>query len=247
MKYFFTKGRNPLDSVVGKTLFAFDFDGTLAPITKAPELVKLSDKTRALIHEISGHAHVAIISGRRAADLHKFFNSKKAHLIGNHGLEDSFFKSGGRRKFEEICAEWIQQLNRGLTFSEDFFVEDKALSLSLHFRTVRNKKKLLERLHRQIEHLKPSPRIILGKSVVNLVPNGAPHKGDALKALMKRLKVRNALYVGDDVTDEDVFLLQDDRIVTVRVGRKVTSEADYYIKRQGEINHMLSYILKSLK
>lgn len=246
MKYFFSKGRKLLDSSADETLFAFDFDGTLAPLTKSPELTKLSDKTRDLIHEISVYAHVAIISGRRVSDLHKFFSSKKAYLIGNHGLEDSFFEIRKRAKLEGICAEWIQQLNKGLAFNDDFFVEDKTLSLSVHFRMARNKQKLLNKLWHQIENLNPSPRVILGKSVVNLVPDGVPHKGDALKALMKRLKVRRALYVGDDVTDEDVFLLRDKRIMTVRVGKKLTSEADYYIRRQGEINRMLLHILKSL-
>jgi trehalose-6-phosphatase len=53
--------------------------------------------------------------------------------------------------------------------------------------------------------MEPAPRIVLGKSVINLIPAGAPHKGVALLELMVHLKIQCALYIGDDDTDEDVF------------------------------------------
>ena len=50
-------------------------------------------------------------------------------------------------------------------------------------------------------------RVIPGKLVINVVPDAAPSKGDALVALRDRTEADIAMYVGDDVTDEDVFRL----------------------------------------
>ena len=51
------------------------------------------------------------------------------------------------------------------------------------------------------------------------MPEGAPHKGDAILQLRKLADADTALYVGDDFTDEDVFALdQPGRLLTVRIG-----------------------------
>ena len=55
---------------------------------------------------------------------------------------------------------------------------------------------------------------------------GAPNKGDALLRLRTSDGAHTALYVGDDVTDEDVFRLdQPGRLLTVRIGKSLTSAA----------------------
>jgi len=48
--------------------------------------------------------------------------------------------------------------------------------------------------------------------VENLIPRGAPHKGDALLHLLDFSGCGRALFAGDDETDEDVFRLDDPRI-----------------------------------
>jgi len=95
-----------------------------------------------------------------------------------------------------------------------------------------------------IGELSPPPRIVLGKSVVNVMPPTASHKGTALLEYMRRLDCSLALYVGDDETDEDVFALHDHRILTVRVGRKKGSSARYFLKRQAEIAAVLQFLVE---
>ena len=47
------------------------------------------------------------------------------------------------------------------------------------------------------------------------------------------------MYVGDDVTDEDVFRLdQPGRLFTVRIGQSRTSAARYYLRQQREIDQL---------
>jgi trehalose 6-phosphate phosphatase len=79
-----------------------------------------------------------------------------------------------------------------------------------------------------------------GKRVVNVVPAEAPHKGDAFRQLLRAERAEQALYVGDDDTDEDVFRLEPpDRPVTVRMGPSRRSRAEYFVREQGEIDDLL--------
>jgi trehalose 6-phosphate phosphatase len=62
--------------------------------------------------------------------------------------------------------------------------------------------------------------------------------------LMLQTGIKSAFYIGDDDTDEDVFSLPNTRIFTVRVGRKVSSQAQYFISEQAEINPLLRTLLR---
>jgi len=41
--------------------------------------------------------------------------------------------------------------------------------------------------------------------------------------------------MGDDETDEDVFALKQGNILTVRVGKSATSQADWFIQEQNDV------------
>jgi trehalose-6-phosphatase len=81
-----------------------------------------------------------------------------------------------------------------------------------------------------------------GKSVVNVVPEGAETKADAVERLAARFPGSPVLYVGDDETDEDAFR---SRAVTwsVRVGREDASGAAYYLDDQLEVDALLRAVL----
>lgn len=252
MKYLFSEqGRKLLESLTfTKTLYAFDFDGTLAPIVKSPDDAKLGSTLRSLLKELSEFAAVAIISGRSIQDLKLRLGFEPPYLIGNHGLEGLSATKESAEAAQSLCQSWRTQLGQNwgeLKADPGIFVEDKTYSLALHYRKSRNKRAARMTLFEKIEGLKPSPRIILGKSVMNLIPVGAPHKGVALLELMMKLELRAALYVGDDDTDEDVFSLPDEGIVTVRVAHKRTSNAKFFVKRQTEVRRILREILSRLK
>jgi trehalose 6-phosphate phosphatase len=88
-------------------------------------------------------------------------------------------------------------------------------------------------------------RLIGGHQVVNLVPEGAPHKGIALTALRQRAGCDTAIFVGDDETDEDVFALdQPGRLLTLRVGRKRSSRAAFFVDSQRDVDAVLEALLE---
>lgn len=225
------------------SLYAFDFDGTLSRIVRVPGDATISSTTAELLRELCALVPVAIVSGRSVNDLRDRLPFRPPYLIGNHGLEGLGDNHDTLREAEQACRTWIRALRK--TLGEDVELEDKQYSLALHFRRSRNKKQARQRIHQAIATLSPEPRVITGKSVVNLLPAGAPHKGVAVSELMKRTGARHAFYIGDDDTDEDVFSLPDSRIaVTVRVGQKKASNARFYIRRQSEINRVLRCLIR---
>lgn len=227
-----------------KTIYAFDFDGTLSKIVPVPSDASLSVTTTKLLKELSKLAPVAIISGRSIDDLKQRLSFKPHYLIGNHGLEGLGNNRTSLNRAKLECQTWKNELAKK-DFRPGVEIEDKTYSLAVHYRRSRNKKITKNEIRNAIAELLPQPHIITGKSVINLLPQGAPHKGAALLELMKKAGVRNAFYIGDDDTDEDVFSLPNGHItVTVRVGKKNTSHARYFIDNQSYINRVLKCLIR---
>lgn len=230
-----------------RTLYAFDFDGTLSPIVDEPELAAMKSETAELMSEIARRFPTAIISGRSLQDLRPRIPFKARFLIGNHGLEGLGDSRAALSEASRIRKAWLKELQRHLmpaALALGMKLEDKGFSLAIHYRKSRQKKLARKAIADAIRLLSPVPRIIPGKCVVNLIPPGAPHKGVALLELMKACGARAAFYIGDDDTDEDVFSLPDPGIFKVRVGRKRSSSARYYIARQSEMNRLLRNLLQ---
>jgi trehalose 6-phosphate phosphatase len=72
----------------------------------------------------------------------------------------------------------------------------------------------------------------------------APDKGDALLRLIALEQADVALYVGDDITDEDVFRLdKPGTLLTARVGEAQFSAARYFLRDQLEIDHLMAHLI----
>lgn len=249
MDYLLTEtGRSDLGKLLkGRSLYAFDFDGTLAKIVREHHAARLSRPIRFWLEELGKRAPTAIISGRSVEDLLSRVGTAVPHLIGNHGSEGPHTRREDMQQVRETSAGWLQLVNG--RFQDELtrsgvVVENKSYSLSFHYRTVDQRDEARALISRIVAELSPPPRIVLGKSVVNVMPPTASHKGTALLEYMRRLDCGTALYVGDDETDEDVFALRDVRILTVRIGKKNGSSARYFLKRQAEIAEVLRLLVE---
>ncbi len=244
MDYLLTEtGRSELGALrKGRSLYAFDFDGTLAKIVREHHAARLSRPIRFWLEELAKRVPTAIISGRSVEDLRSRVGTAVPHLIGNHGSEGPHTRQEDIQQVRETSSGWLQLITG--RFQDELTrsgvaVENKSYSLSFHYRTVDQRDEARALISRIVAELSPPPRIVLGKSVVNVMPPTASHKGTAVLEYMRRLDCGTALYVGDDETDEDVFALRDHRILTVRVGKKKGSAARYFLKRQAEIAEVL--------
>ncbi len=83
------QGLEALETLVrAPVLFAFDFDGTLAPIRPRPDDVHVSATIALRLDKLARARPVAIVTGRRIADVRERLGFTPAWIIGNHGAED---------------------------------------------------------------------------------------------------------------------------------------------------------------
>lgn len=238
-----TSEREVLAQLTGaRVLLAFDFDGTLAPIVEDPARAQMRSVTAAHLAALCRRYPCAVISGRSRADVGRRLGAARpAYVVGNHGLEPG----NQLRRFEAETAQALALLTELLAGTQGLELEDKRYSLAIHYRRARRKRAARLTIAQAVAALPQRQRVVPGKLVVNVVPADAPNKGDALLALRARAGADTALYVGDDVTDEDVFRLdQPGRLVSVRVGASRASAAAYHLRDQREIDSLLARLIE---
>jgi trehalose 6-phosphate phosphatase len=224
-----------------RVLLAFDFDGTLAPIVADRDAAAVRPGTAAALRALSGLYPCAVISGRGRADVSaRLAGAGVKYVIGNHGLEPG----ADLPEYEQEVVDARRLLELALADEVGVDLEDKRYSLAVHYRRARRKRLARASILRAVGALPRPMRVVAGKLVVNVVPAGAPNKGDALLELRARERADTAIYLGDDVTDEDVFRLdQPGRLVSVRVGESQSSAAAYFLRDQREVDRLLARLI----
>jgi trehalose 6-phosphate phosphatase len=245
MKYLLSRANAGLLAELAgrRVLLAFDFDGTLAPIVSARTRAGMRPRTQALFGKVCALYPCAVISGRSWKDVReRVAEPRVKYFVGNHGLEP------GRNlaSFERVTRAMTPLLASALEFERGVEIEDKRYSVAVHYRRAVRRRKARAAIEAAVRALPEPMRIIGGKLVVNVVPAGAPHKGDALAKLQRKERAECTLFVGDDVTDEDAFELKVPGFIGVRVGRASRSAAAYYVRDQGEIDSLLC-VLRDLR
>jgi trehalose 6-phosphate phosphatase len=219
-----------------RTLLAFDFDGTLAPIVTDRAAAAMRPTTRALLRTAALLYPCAVVSGRTRADVaSRVANVPLVALIGNHGAEPGFgpVDAGVVAR----VAAWRRDLEGALDAVDGIELEDKRFSIAFHYRKARSWAEAERRILDAVGRLDEA-RILHGHAVVNVVPADAPTKGDALRELCARLGSRVAVYVGDDCTDEDAFR-STVASISIRVGDAPGSCARYRLSAQEDMDDLL--------
>jgi trehalose 6-phosphate phosphatase len=245
---FFEFGAPRLDEIVQPgMLCAFDFDGTLAPIVKDPAQVCMPAAISRRLSVLTEHALVAIISGRSVEDVGARLDFRPDFVVGNHGIEGIPGWKDQAEHYRQLCHEWEQRLALALKeralFDPGIWIEHKTYTLSVHYRMVRDRPKAVAELLRLFADLVPAARIVGGKCVFNLVPPDAPDKGVALAGLCEASGARSAIYVGDDVTDEDVFSLRREDWLTVRIEHSCDSAAEFHLQHRLDMVQLLDELI----
>lgn len=230
------------------TLFAFDLDGTLAPIVADPGDILLPQTILTALTELKDRAATAIITGRSRTDALHHLGVEPRYLVGNHGAEGLPGWERCEEDFWRLAGEWERQL-RGMIpdgVHSGIVVENKDMSVSVHYRGARNRQAARSLVLKTIGRLIPQPRVVGGKYVENLLPGEAPDKGAALMQLMSRAGCPKGFFMGDDQTDEDVFQLDRKELFTVRVGIRTRSKARHFLRGQREVLVLLRHINNTL-
>lgn len=191
--------------------FFLDVDGTLADIAPHPEAVAIADQARDTLSRLAAGCGgaVALISGRAIADIDRLFAPLRLPAAGLHGFERR--DAAGRTTRAEVDAGRLQAARDGLNgfaaAHPGIVIEDKGLSLALHYRQAPAAEADALALAQRLESEAQGALVIQrGKMVVELRPAG-PDKGTAAAAFMAEppFAGRLPVFVGDDVTDEAGF------------------------------------------
>ena len=226
-------------------LFAFDFDGTLAPIRPRPDDVHVSATIALRLDKLARLRPVAIVTGRQIADVRERLGFTPSWIIGNHGAQDDGDPEGAARAHGALDA-----LRGRLRTREDaltaagVLVEDKGQSLALHFRTAPDRAVASALIEEVLAGFTSTLHVFGGKLVYNAVAADAPDKAVAVRRLIERAGAHAAFFAGDDINDEPVFAAARPEWVTVRIGcERRESAARWCIDGPHEMAGVLDRIL----
>ena len=226
-------------------LFAFDFDGTLAPIRPRPDDVQVSATIALRLDKLARVRPVAIVTGRRIADVRERLGFVPSWIVGNHGAEDDGDPDAAARAHDALDAlrERLRARAQGLS-GAGVAIEDKGQSLALHFRTAPDREAASALIEDVLAGFTASLHVFGGKLVYNAVAADAPDKAVAVQRLIARAGVQTAFFAGDDVNDEPVFAAAQPGWVTVRIGcERRASAARFCIDGPHEMAGVLDRIL----
>lgn len=193
--------------------YFFDIDGTLVDIAESPAGIDLDPALRQLLGELfqSVGGAMALITGRSIADIDSLFPAPHLPAAGQHGVERR--DAGGqmsRHPFPSAPLDGARRrLAEAVTRRPGLMLEDKGMSLALHYRQVPRLAGYAHRLmHAVRSELGEEFAVQGGKRVVELKPAGQD-KGAAILEFMQEdpFRGRTPVFVGDDMTDEFGFAM----------------------------------------
>ncbi len=238
------------ERIRGRELAVFlDYDGTLTPIVPRPELAVLNDAMRDTLMQVSQSWTTAIISGRAGADVRKLVGLDRLYYAGNHGLEIdgprgmSLHHELGR-EFRPDLVRCKEQIQGDIGHLDGVLIEDKGLSLSVHYRLVAAS--LVPQVKAAVDEVMPEvPRLLKrsGKKVIELRPRIDWDKGYAVQWLLEVVGgAPMPVFIGDDKTDEDAFRVLPEGI-RVKVGGGLPTEAEFGLADTDEVRRFLELLV----
>ncbi|MFH0779221.1 MAG: trehalose-phosphatase [Candidatus Eisenbacteria bacterium] len=236
-----------------------DYDGTLTPIVDDPAGALLPRETRELLRRLSRKpfGRVVVISGRALRDVRKRVGLKNIVYAGNHGLElhgaGFEFRAPVAPEYKSVLERIRDGLEEKVSAISGALVEEKELSLSLHYRRVarKNRLKVKSLFERGVAPYLARKQVSTtsGKMVLEVRPPCRWNKGAAVRWILRRekSKVKDRpllpIYVGDDKTDEDAFRVLRDKGICALVGRRRRTFARYYLNDTGDVAILLRRLL----
>lgn len=208
---------------------ATDFDGVLAPIVDDPSTSRAVPGTIDSLREMAGRrgVHVAVVSGRDLATLSELSGIPTADaitLVGSHGAETTRAPAqDGLSPSEAAVLTRLQRQVRALRErAPGLRIEYKPTAVVVHTRGLTDERAEAATSGASALGRQPGVHLKKGKSVVELTVVRAD-KGSAVMDLAADVVADAVVYLGDDVTDEDVFARLGPRDVGIKVGQGDTA------------------------
>jgi trehalose 6-phosphate phosphatase len=191
--------------------FFLDVDGTLLEIAETPSAVKVDTCLLELIAQLYRRSAgaAALVSGRSLTDLDALLGLPRLPMAGQHGLERR--DVAGRLWIHAAppAAKYAikEALAPVLARHPGLLLEDKGLTLALHYRQALHLAGYVHRLMGQLAAAAAAGlELQRGKRVVEVKPAGID-KGTAISEYMQESPFlgRIPVFIGDDLNDEHGF------------------------------------------
>ena len=208
-----------------KRLIILDYDGTLVPLVKTPELAIPEKPLIKTLKSLAADKRntVVISSGRDSVFLDKWFSKLDLNLAAEHG---AFYKANG--KWEENSPvkfptddEVLNIIQHIVDKTPGSRVEIKKTTMVWHYRDC--DKWLADLREKQLINALMMPcarlnlQIMRGNKVVEVKTMGF-NKGTVATRLMGKDGYDFVMAMGDDITDDDMFRALPDKAITIKVG-----------------------------
>lgn len=209
-------------------LLLLDYDGTLSPFAAVPALAAPDAALLALLRRLATrpHTQVHVVSGRQRDTLQQWLGDLPIGLHAEHGLWSRRALHGEWRQLVEPPTAWRERV---LPILRDFgartpgsLIEVKTASIAWHYRMAdpeygaAQAKELQAHLEQMLSNA--PVEVLCSAKVVEIRPHGV-HKGVIVPPLLAEAPP-DALVVGigDDRTDEDLFVALPERALSIHVG-----------------------------
>jgi len=185
-----------------------DLDGTLAPIAARPQDVHPDPRRTGLLEQLAEalEGRLAVVTGRTLADADRILEGRVKAVAAVHGLirRDAAGRLHESKPHPQLLTA-AEAFRRFAARDSGLIVEEKGLSVALHFRLARHCADAARACARRLA-AETGLKLQDGDMVEELRTPG-PSKADSVRAFMAEAPFRGAtpLFLGDDATDEDGF------------------------------------------
>jgi trehalose 6-phosphate phosphatase len=247
--------------LAGRRLAVFlDYDGTLAPIVDRPEDAVLSPRMRAAVRALAARCRVCVVTGRDRREMDQLLAMPDLVVAASHGLDIAGPSGVGMAVDRgavpaELLAAVAGRLREATAGVAGAVVEPKRASVAVHYRAVapRDRPAVRRAVDAVLAEHSGRLRLMPGKMVYELRTAVDWDKGCAVLHLLRALGLEGddvtAVYLGDDVTDEDAFTALGTGAVRVVVGLPDDPErvaaataADYVLSGPADVEEFLGVL-----
>lgn len=217
-------------------LIFLDYDGTLVPFNKDPNMAVPGDELHELLGSLCADPKnkIVLISGRSKETLESWLGDLPLDIIAEHGAWTKEFPQLWQQA-EGLTGDWKIEIMPVLELYEmrtpGSFIEEKDFSLAWHYRKVESSLGELraKEIAGQLKFMTADRalQVLDGHKVIE-IKSILINKGKAAEKWLKKFKPDFALAIGDDMTDEDTFKAMPQDAITIKVGGGM-SEAHYFI------------------
>jgi len=185
-----------------------DIDGTLLDIARRPGAVTVPPELPAVLDAVSARlgGALAIVSGRPLADIDRLLAPLKPPCAAEHGAivrlaDGTLFEPD---ESHSVPNTWRRRIRAAAQNWPDVLVQDKAYSLSVHYRLAPEREEEIRTLLAGIVAENPEFEALPARKAIEM-RHRTLHKGEGVRTLMRHppFTGRVPVFVGDDITDED--------------------------------------------